>query len=178
MQSSINKNQPENNHEDLAGPGAVAKIRELAEGATGYFCTAIQTGKRVETRPMSVRQVDDHGHLWFLSASDSTQNEQLAADNYAQLMFQGKSHSDFLTLYGTVTVTRDKAKIHELWSPLIKTWFTEGENDPRITVLEFAPAEGYYWDTKHNRMIAFAKMVAGAAVGKTLDDSVQGNVRP
>jgi hypothetical protein len=36
---------------------------------------------------------------------------------------------------------------------------------------------GYYWDTKHNRAIAFAKMVAGAVLGKTLDDSIEGTLR-
>jgi hypothetical protein len=39
------------------------------------------------------------------------------------------------------------------------------------------PADGYYWDTKHNKAIVLAKMLAGAVMGKTLDDSIQGKVR-
>lgn len=74
-------------------------------------------------------------------------------------------------------VSRDKAKIEELWEPIINTWFTVGKDDPRITVIKVTPRNGYYWDTKHNRAVVFAKMAVGAAIGKTLDDSVQGKLK-
>ncbi|MBC7615819.1 MAG: pyridoxamine 5'-phosphate oxidase family protein, partial [Pedobacter sp.] len=70
----------------------------------------------------------------------------------------------------------DKAIIKELWEPLLKVWFTEGIDDPRISVIKVAPSEGYYWDNKHGNAIAFAKMVAGAIIGKTLDDSIEGKL--
>jgi hypothetical protein len=38
------------------------------------------------------------------------------------------------------------------------------------------PTEGYYWDTKHGNIAAGVKMFIGAAVGKTLDDSVEGRL--
>ena len=126
---------------------------------------------------MAVQKVDDEGFLWFLSASDSAHNAEIVKDSAVQLLFQGSSHSDFLTLYGTATIGRDKAKIAELYEPIMKNWFTEGETDPRITTLCVRPAQGYYWDTKHNRAIAFAKMIVGAVTGKTLDDSIEGTLR-
>jgi general stress protein 26 len=175
--NSINANQPEQNHENLAGAPAVEKIKELVKQApTCFFCTAITTGKRVQTRPMSVQTVDDDGYLWFLSASDSHLDAEIAADPRVQLLFQGSSHSDFMTLDGDADIRRDQTKIKELWNPVMKTWFTEGETDPRITVIRVAPSGGYYWDTKHNRAIAFAKMVVGAVIGKTLDDSIEGKL--
>jgi general stress protein 26 len=176
--NSIDANQPEANHKDLSGTPAVAKMRELIDQATTcFFCTQIQTGRRVETRPMTIQEVDDSGRLWLLSASDSHQNAQIQTDGHVQLMFQGSSHSDFLTLYGTAKISRDRAKIDALWRPMFRTWFTGGKDDPRVTVIEVTPSEGYYWDTKHNRVIALAKIVAGALTGRTLDDSVQGTLR-
>jgi hypothetical protein len=44
-------------------------------------------------------------------------------------------------------------------------------------VIRFEPAEGYYWDNKHGNAVAGIKMLIGAAIGKTLDDSVEGTVR-
>ena len=67
--------------------------------------------------------------------------------------------------------------IEELWEPLVKTWFTEGKDDPRITVIRVDPIEGYYWDNKHGNAIAFIKMTAGAIIGKTIDDSIEGTIR-
>ncbi len=178
IMNSINQNQPEDTHEDLQGKPAVEKIRELVKQAqTCFFCTAIVSNKAVKTRPMAVQEVDDQGRLWFLSASDSGQNQEVAMDPAVQLLFQGSPHSDFLTLYGRATVSRDPAKIKELWNPLLKTWFTEGVDDPRITVICVTPTEGYYWDTKHSKPIVLAKMVIGAITGKTLDDSIEGRLR-
>lgn len=175
--TSINEQQPEHHREDLAGLAAIAKIRALVgKSRTCFFCTAIQTGQRIETRPMTIQEIDDAGHLWFLSASDSTLNTELARDSAAQLMVQGSEHSDFLTLYGEAKVSRDRERIEALWNPLMKTWFTGGIDDPRITVIRVTPRDGYYWDTKHNRMIVFAKIVAGAVTGKTFDDGIEGTL--
>jgi general stress protein 26 len=125
---------------------------------------------------MNVRKVDDDGSLWFLSAGDSHANEELANNPNVRLFFQGSKHSDFLQLNGRAAISRDKAMIDELWEPVIKTWFTEGKDDPLITVIQVTPAEGYYWDTQHGTPVAAAKMLIGAATGKTMDDSIQGRL--
>ena len=164
---SINQNQSEENRKNLGGAEAIAKIKELVKQAqTCFFCTTTGTSDSSGARPMSVQKVDDAGHLWFLSASDSHKNQELAADPSVQLFFQGSAHSDFLMLRGTATISRDKTMIKELWEPIVKTWFTEGVDDPRITVLEVTPNEGYYWDTKHGMAVAGIKMLIGSAIGK------------
>lgn len=174
---SINRQQPEDNHQDLAGADAVARIRAVADkSATCFFCTAVARGPTGAARPMGVREVDDRGNLWFLSASDSHKNAELAENPAVRLFFQGGEHADLLTLTGRVQVTTDRARIAALWSPLLKTWFTEGQDDPRITVLCFTPQGGYYWDNQHGDTVAGIKMLVGAALGKTLDDSIEGRL--
>ena len=177
--NSINKNQPEDNFQNLIGADGITKIKDLAKKAGScFFCTNIITGKEFRTRPMSADHVDDEGNFWFLSAADSHKNKDVALDANVQLLFQGSAHSDFMTLFGTAKISTDKQKIDELWSPLLKTWFTEGKNDPRITVIKFTPSQGYYWDTKHGMAVAMAKMAYGAIVGETYDDSIEGKLRP
>ncbi|WP_207425234.1 pyridoxamine 5'-phosphate oxidase family protein [Pedobacter sp. SYSU D00535] len=176
---SINKQQPEKNRANLFSGEAAEKIKELAKKAkTCFFCTEITDGKPFAARPMSAQLVDDEGNVWFLSAEDSHKNMQLHNDPYVQLLFQGSENSDFMSLYGRASVSKDKEKIKELWNPLVKTWFTEGIDDPRITVIKVQPEDGYYWDTKHGTVVAFAKMVVGAIAGKTLDDSIEGRLQP
>ena len=174
---SINQQQPENNFKNLFGDEAINKIKDLTDSAkTCFFCTQINTGKPFATRPMSVQKFDEEGNFWFLSANDSHKNEELKLDTSVQLLFQGSSYSEFLNIYGTATVSEDKEKIKELWEPILKVWFTEGENDPRISVIKVTPAEGYYWDNKHGNAVAFVKRLAGAAMGKTIDDSIEGKL--
>lgn len=175
---SINRQQPEENRANLSGVEAIRKIKELAEKAeVCFFCTRVATHGSSGARPMAVQQVDAEGNLWFLSAADSHKNEELTTDPSVQLYFQGSAHSDFLTLSGNVTLSCDQAKIEELWQPVLRTWFTEGVDDPRISVIKFVPTDGYYWDTKHGKAIAGIKMLIGAAIGKTLDDSIEGTLR-
>ena len=174
---SINKNQPEENREDLTGKKAVERIRDVVKQTEScFFCTAVSAGGSGATRPMSVQEVDDDGTLWFLSASDSHKNRELEKDPAVRLFFQGSEHAGFLTLTGTATVSRDRKRIKDLWKSVLKVWFTEGENDPRITVIGVRPTGGYYWDNKHGSAVAGIKMLVGAAIGKTLHDSIEGEL--
>lgn len=174
---SINKNQAEHHHEDLTGLPAIHKMKDLIKAAeTCFFCTARDAGGRIDARPMSVLQVDDNGNLWFMSAVDSHKNLELESNPAVTLFFQGSPHAEFLHLEGTASVSRDRAKIKELWKFVLKTWFTEGEDDPRISVIKVVPMTGYYWDNKHGGAIAGVKMLIGAALGKTMDDSIEGRL--
>lgn len=177
--NSINQQQPEDNREDMQGTEAIKKMRELTDKAkTCFFCTRASSGLPFDVRPMSVQKLDDDGTFWFLSADDSHKNAELEQDPTVQLLFQGSAHSDFLSVQGRATISRDKEKIKELWEPIIKTWFTGGVDDPRITVIKVVPESGYYWDNKHGDFVAGIKMLYGAAVGKTLDDSIEGTLQP
>lgn len=174
---SINKNQKEENHENLSRAEAIKKIKELADKKSCFFCTTPVSSASSGVRPMSVQKMDDEGNLWFLSANDSHKNKEIASDASVKLYFQGSSHSDYLYLTGKAIISEDKAMIKELWEPILKTWFTEGENDPRISVIKVVPVEGYYWDTKHGLAIAGIKMLVGAMTGKTMDDSIEGKIK-
>ena len=174
----INKQQPEHNHEDLAGAEALKKLKALIKSAeTCFFCTTNRNGGTADARPMNVLQVDEHGSLWFMSAADSHKNEELSASPTVDLYFQGSPHSELLHVKGIATVSRDKAKIDELWSFVLKTWFTEGKDDSRITVVKVTPTDCYYWDNKHGNAVAGVKMLIGAAIGVTLDDSIEGHIK-
>jgi general stress protein 26 len=174
---SINRNQPEANRRDLAGRDAIKRVKDMTDDAdTCFFCTAGSSGSTNGVRPMSVRETDDAGNLWFLSATDSHKNHELAANPAVKLYFQRDAHAGFLELEGRAEVLQDRARIHALWNPMLKAWFTEGEDDPRISVIRFTPQTGYYWDNKHGNLVAGAKIAVGALVGKTLDDSIEGRL--
>lgn len=176
---SINKQQPEKNYQDLHGAAAVEQIRQIVDETQNcFFCTVAGPGQPLDTRPMNVRQVDEQGNLWFLSASDSLKNRELRNDSEVELFFQGSEQSGFLHLTGRATVSRDQQKIDELWTPVLNTWFTNGKDDPRITVIKITPDGGYYWDNKHGDLVAGVKMMVGTATNRTLDDSIEGRVKP
>ncbi len=175
--SSNNTQNTADHIKSLSGEEAVKKLKDLAISAENcFFCTSIKTGLPVSVRPMSVLQVDDAGNLWFASQKDSNKNNEIASDPFTHLFFQENKNSGFLNIYGISEIVTDQDKIDELWNPLLKVWFQGGKDDPNITLIKVEPTNVYYWDTKHGDMIAFVKMAASIVTGKTMDDSVEGNL--
>ena len=176
-QEGSSNNTQEENIKDLGGTQAVEKLRELADKAESCFlCTNIKTGIPLSVRPMAIQQVDDEGNLWFMSMEDSGKNKEISADPFTNIMFQASAHSGFVNVYGISEISRDQAKIDELWTPIAKTWFQNGKDDPKISLIKVIPSEAYYWDTKHGTAVAFLKMAASVVTGKTMDDSVEGDL--
>jgi len=163
---------------NISNDEAIKKIRTLAEKAQiCLFCTNIETGKPFSTRPMSAQEVDDNGNVWFLSDKDSTKNMEIKDDENVQLLFSGSSHSDFLSIYGKATILYDKQKIEKLYELIVKAWFKGGKDDPNISVIKVTPEEGYYWDTKHGKVVSLIEIIASVVTGKTGDDGIEGQIK-
>ncbi len=161
---------------DLSGRQALDKMKELVKEIDFcMFCTQIDQ-LPFATRPMSTREVDDQGNIWFFSKADSNKNIELAQDDKVQLLYAKPGNSEFLSVFGQADVIKDRKKAEELWSFWAKTWFSEGPDDPELTIIRVRPQEAYYWDTKHNRMVSLLKIVAGAVTGKESDDGLEGKI--
>jgi len=175
--TNLKGQQEQDKKKDLSSIEAVKKIKDLADQAKiCFFCTESSTGHTKGARPMSVLDVDDEGTLWFVSPKESDKNGEIMSNSSVRLYFHGSAHSDLMYLIGDAYIHEDRSKIRDIWNPFLKTWFNEGQDDPRITIIKVLPSEGYYWDSKHGNFVATIKMIAGSIVGKTIDDSVEGNL--
>ena len=160
---------------NLSGPQAIEEIQALVKDLnTCMFCT--HSGGKLLSRPMSVQKADDEGNLWFLSDKNSHKNTEIEANSSVDLLF-GAGSDKWLALHGTAEISYDKQKIKELWAPIAKIWFTDGVDDPDISVIKVQYDDGYYWDNKHGRMVALAKMAAAFVTGTTMDDGIEGKLR-
>ena len=161
-------------HKDLRNESAAEKIKNLAEDIkTCMFCT-YKNGK-LQSRPMSVQEIDGDGNLWFLSDKNSNKNDEINMNSKVEIFF-AQPHDKFLTLHGNATILYDRRKIKELWNPIIKVWMPEGEDDPNLSIIKVTPEDGYYWNNKNGKMVAIAKMTVAFVTGKTMDDGIEGNL--
>ena len=162
---------------DLARREAIEKIRHIASGEIAMVHTF--EGRELGiVRPMATAGVDEDGTLWFLSRAGSPKNEQLSSEQVMQITYSLKSRSEYLVLDGRAVILRDQAKIDALWSAIDKNWFPKGKTDPSITLIQFTPKIGHYWDTKHAKMVQLLGMAVGAVTGKPTDDGIEGDLRP
>jgi general stress protein 26 len=163
--------------QDLQRTAAIEKIQELIDAANVCLFATELTKAPISVRPMSTSKADDQGYIWFFSKNDSDKNQHIQQNDQVQLLYSNNSSSEYLSIYGHAEIVRDKNKIAELWTPIAKAWFTEGKEDPSITLLKITPKEGHYWDTKNGKMISLIKIVASVVTGKTSDNGIEGKVK-
>jgi general stress protein 26 len=161
---------------DLSRSDGIKKMKELAESAKICHFVTDLNNKPLNSRPMSTQEVDDQGNFWFLSSKSSNKNDEIQDDPEVQLFYANNTSSEYLTVYGYAEVINDRAKLEELWKPITKAWFTEGKNDPEITIIRVTPADAYYWDTKNNKVVSLIKIVTASITGRPMDDNIEGEI--
>jgi general stress protein 26 len=162
---------------DLSHQEGIAKMKELAESAKiCHFVTALENTP-LSSRPMATQEVDDEGNFWFLSKESSHKNSDIEEHPEVQLFYSNHSSSEYLTVFGYAEVIQDRAKLKELWNPIAKAWFTEGIDDPEISIIRVRPVDAYYWDTRTNKLVSLIKIATSAITGKTMDDGIEGEIR-
>ena len=61
---------------------------------------------------------------------------------------------------GKASVSRDRAKIHELWQPIHKAWFPGGADDPNLGLLKVEVTSAEYWDSSNSKMVELLALEA------------------
>jgi general stress protein 26 len=161
---------------NLVSKEAVDKIKELATGADICMFTTSLSKLPLSARPMSTVDVDEEGNIWFISQRSSDKNKEIDADNRVQLFYASRNNAEYLSVYGEATVVIDKALFKEKWVVEAKAWMEKGTDDPEMSLIKVIPVDSYYWDTKHNSIVALLKMASAIITGKKAedDDGVEG----
>jgi len=161
---------------NLVSKEAIDKMKEIiSDQRICMFATQL-TQAPFSVCPMTVQEVSDEGHILFLSDATSDQNQKILADSRVQLMFSKVSESEFMSVYGKATISKNREKIDKIWDPLAKAWFPKGKNDPNLTIIEVFPEDAYYWDTKDGKIVSMLKIVASAMTGEKMDGGIEGHL--
>lgn len=161
---------------NLIAEEAVSKLQEIVTGSrTCMFATKLEQAP-FHVIPMRVQEADYEGNLWFFSSKDSTHNAQINADPRVQLIFANSPDMEFMTVFGTASVSTDKAQIDRLWDAMVGSWFEGGKDDPNVSLIRVQPAVAHYWDTEDGKLVTMAKMLTRAVTGSDIDPGVEGKL--
>ncbi len=161
---------------ELSGREGQEKIAELVKGIRICMMSTIDAEGRMISRPMATQDVTFAGTIWFLTRSTSGKVEDLEQNSKVTLDFADPSNSKYITLRGHASVTRDQAKIDELWNPMHKAWFPQGKDDPEIAVVRVDVAEGDYWEANSSQLIMRIRYLAAAVSGGSVPVGESGHV--
>lgn len=154
---------------------AKKKLKELAENIDIAIMETNLSVIPSHTIPMSTKEVDDEGCIWFLSNKNSNHNSHLNLDNRIQLIYAKPSDMEFMTVYGQAFITTEMAVLNRYYEKTDDTWF-KGIDDPNLTAIKVVPKDAHYWDTKNGKFVSLLKMGISAITGKTQDLGDEGDL--
>ena len=163
---------------NLTATDAVEKIREIAKDANICMFVTDLSSLPLAGRPMATQEVDEQGNIWFMSDRNSDKNRHIEDDEQVQLFYAHTNNYEYLSIFGRAEIVNDRSKIEELWTPMAKTWFKAGKDDPNISLIKVIPEDAYYWDTKNNKMVSLIKFAMGAiGINPKDDGGIEGKLK-
>jgi general stress protein 26 len=135
--------------EQLIGEEALDKVRGLLKYFRSAMLTTVDSTGAISTRPMGVQGHPDafQGTLWFFADDRSPKVQIIQGGAATALVMQSDDKSAYLHFAGRASVSKDRSKMEELYTPFIKTWFPEGLDDPNITLIRFDADRVDYWES-------------------------------
>jgi general stress protein 26 len=119
------------------------------------FWTAIKSDRTVmlglvgvddgHTRPMTAQCEGDQGPIWFFTNRDAAIAADLGNGRRAIAAFTSKGHDLFATVHGDLRVDNNRAVIDRLWNSHVAAWYTDGKDDPALTLLRFDAETAEIW---------------------------------
>ncbi len=156
--------------EQLMGDEALNKVRELLKHFRSAMLTTVTAGGTISTRPMGVQGDADkfEGTLWFFTDDRSPKAQLVKTGAHAALVMQNDDQSVYLHFSGRASVERNLPKMQEIYTPLVRTWFPEGLEDPHLALIRFDADKVDYWESPGGMfqvLGAFTKAVATGEPG-------------
>ncbi len=157
---------------ELTGPAAIARVRELVEDIDFTMLTTRDASGNLVSRPMSTRQMDANGDIWFFTLDDSKKVDEAEADDEVGLSYLDSSGHRYVSVAGRARVVHDTAKMAELYSPSLDIWFEDGLDTPGIALLRVTPVECEFWEPRHGKLATAAGMLKALVTRDTPDDTM------
>jgi general stress protein 26 len=140
------------------------KVVEIMRGDRFCMLTSIGVSDegRLHSHPMTPQQVTDDGDVWFFLDGTSEQGANITAEKRVNLAFS--DGSTWLSVSGHGSLQQDRARIEELWNPMVEAWFPEGKDSDKVRLLLVETDSAEYWDSPGGGRIASALAFAKSKV--------------
>jgi general stress protein 26 len=148
---------------------AVEKLGDMIKDIDMAMFTTVEEDGTLHSRPMSTQKTEFDGNLWFFTALDTPKVEEIHHDKNVSLSYAEPGKNRYVAVSGKAQVVRDRQKIEELWSPILKAWFPKGKDDPQLALLKVEVESAEYWDSPSSKIVEIVGFVKALAIGKSYE---------
>lgn len=164
--------------QEVTGTEAIARVKELVEDIDLTMLTTQDAAGHLVARPMSTRQMDDSGAIWFFTLEETKKVDEAEAERDVGLSYIDPKGHRYVSIAGKATVIGDRAKMEELYTSSLDIWFEDGLQTPGITLLRVTPVECEFWEPKNGVLVTAAGMLKALVTRDAPDDTMRhGRVR-
>ncbi len=112
------------------------------------------------------KSMDEGSSLYFFISQKSEMASRLRADGNVNVAYADTDADSYVSVAGTASLSTDRAKLEQLWSPLAKAWFPGGANDPDLLLLTVKITHAEFWNVKDSKVTQLFKMAKAAVSGE------------
>jgi general stress protein 26 len=145
------------------------KLWDLIKDIEFAMLTTIDQDGSLHSRPMATAQAEFDGDLWFFTEASAHKTSEVGAHHEVNLSYADPQRQTYVSVSGTASPVRDKAKAQELWSNFMRAWFPNGPDDPNLALLRVRVDHAEYWDGPSSRMVVAYRLAVAAATGRRPD---------
>lgn len=159
-----------------SGPktGSVEELWKLVEGIETAMLTTRRADGHMVSRPMATQKRSPGADFWFATMEDMPKVAEISADRRVNLSYYKDRTKEWVSISGEAQVSRDRAKIRELWEPDWQFWFPDeggkkdgGAEDPRIVLIGVRAVSAQYMTLEKPQALVLFDLVASKLTGRT-----------
>ena len=143
------------------------KLFEMIKDIKVAMMTTVDEDGSLRSRPMWNAQAKPGEDLWFMTRGSAPKTDEVEKERKVNLSYADPGSQNYVSVSGTATISRDRAKIKELFAEPMRTWFPKGSDDPEIALIRVRIDKGEYWDSPSGLMVYAYGYVKAVITGES-----------
>jgi len=155
-------------------PGSLDELWELVEGIEVAMLTTRRADGHMVSRPMATQKRAAGADFWFATLQGMPKVDEISAEPKVNLSYYKDRTREWVSVSGEAQISRDRAKIRELWAPDWKLWFPDeggrkdgGAEDPRIVLIGVRAISAQYMTLEKPQALVLFDIVTAKLRGET-----------
>jgi general stress protein 26 len=152
------------------------KFYSLIEHIKIAMMTTRRPDGHLESRAMANQKQADGADLWFVTAEGSGKLRDIAHDPHVNLAYYKADSYEWVSASGVARVSKDRAKIRELYEPDWKAWFgDDGDprggtaDDPRIVLIGVDVHAAVFLEVNKPKPVILFELAKGWLTGERVE---------
>lgn len=155
----------------------ISKFIEMVKDArVCMMITSEKDSENISGRPMGINKIDEDGTMWFFTKKSSHKVDELNQSKKTSIAIANNDSNNYLMIHGMSSLSEDRAKMKELWNPLMKAWFSDGLDDADMILIKVVPNEVNYWDSSSSKMVVLFNMLKAIVTGEEYTEGEHGTI--